>query len=422
MTEDFLHYIWKYRQFEFSNLQTTAGEKLVIIHPGEHNHDAGPDFQNAKIKIGKTTWAGSVEIHIKSSDWIRHMHQNDAAYSNVILHVVYEYDIPVVMNNISIPTLEIKKLIRPKTLQGYMALLKGEVDIPCRNSISGVNRIIIRSWLDNLLVERLMQKSAFIEQQLQKTTFDWEESFYRVLARNFGMKVNGEAFEQLAASLPQIILAKHKSSLKQTEALLFGQAGLLQRKFKDEYPTELSKEYNFLRSKYNLSHLLPQVWKFSRLRPPNFPTIRIAQFAALVFNSQHLFSKILEADKLQDAEKYFQISPSKYWNNHWTFDKISNSTAKNLGQSSIHLLLINTIIPFIFYYGKYKGVDTFSERAILWLEQLPAESNTILNDWKKLNIIPENAAQSQALITLKNDYCRNKKCLDCAIGIQILKY
>lgn len=402
------------------NLFTSDGEELTIIHPGEHNHNAGPDFTNAKIKLGNTVWAGNVEIHIRSSDWVKHKHQHDAAYSNLILHVVFENDLPVSINGRAIPTLELNGLIRPRTLQVYRNLLAEKSVIACRHHIEEVKNITLVSWLDSLLIERLMMKSSAIQDILQQTQNDWDEAFYRMIARNFGLKVNSDPFEQLARSLPQRVLSKHKNNPDQISALLFGQAGMLQRSFKDEYPSKLKREYLFLQRKYNLKPILPQSWKFSRLRPPNFPSIRIAQLAQLVFQSSHLFRQLTETKTLKDARALFNVIPNSYWQTHWTFEKEAKPASKEIGAQTIDLILINTVIPFIFFFGKTFDKEHLSDKALDWIAQIQPEKNKIIKEWMVLGMAPENAAESQALIQLKNEYCKKRKCLSCAIAAKIL--
>lgn len=421
--EAFLHYIWKLKLFNFSNLTTTEQESIEILKVGTHNHHAGPDFSNARIRIGNTLWAGSVEIHKKSSDWTKHQHQQDAAYQNTILHVVYEYDAPAYRptGNSPIPTLVLKNRIPQQYLQRYWQLLNNNSWVACAAQfpkLPAINSL----WLDRMAAERLEYKYKAIKLELEQTQYNWETVFYRFLARSFGLQQNAAPFEALAKSLPLLILAKHKQQLHQLEALLFGQAGFLTAESKDNYTKALQKEYRFLQKKYQLTGLLASSWKFGRMRPANFPTIRLAQFAALIHQSKHLFSKILETEQVQALRAMFSIQLEGYWNTHYQLGESSIFRRKQLGRRSVDLILINTIAPFLFSYGRYKGDERYQDRALQLLESLQPEQNALVNTWKSLGLVAKNAQDSQALIQLKKTYCDAKRCLDCAIGHQILKH
>jgi len=422
MREDFLHYLWRTKRFHLDNLQSTQGEPLQIADFGKHNHHAGPDFLEAKVKIGETLWAGHVEIHLNASEWIAHKHQEDKAYDNVILHVVLEEDHPIYRDSGErIPCLELRKRIPPKIVKTYQKIVHNEHWIPCQHHFYSVSDIAKSMWLDRLLVERLEQKTVHIAQRLAQHNNAWEEVFYQILARNFGVKVNADPFELLAQSTPLNIFGKHKNNLFQIEALLFGQAGLLQKEFEDTYPKALQKEYQFLQKKYNLSPIKTESWRFMRMRPANFPSIRIAQFATLIHQSTHLFSKILEVESVKAIEKLFKVSLSDYWLNHYVFDKATAERKKTLGKSTIHLLIINTIVPFLFLYGTHKSIESYRDKALRLLEELKPEKNSIIEQWKMLGMEPETAYQTQALLQLKNEYCNKKRCLECSIGNSILK-
>ncbi len=422
MREDFLHYLWRTKRFHMDKLQSTEGETLQIANFGKHNHHAGPDFLEAKVKIGETLWAGNVEMHLIASEWIAHKHQTDRAYDNVILHVVFEEDQPIFRSSGErIPCLELRQRIPPKIINTYQKIVHNEYWIPCQHHFYAVNDMTKNMWLDRLLVERLEEKTVHIAERLTQTNNAWEETFYQILARNFGVKVNAEPFELVAQSTPLNLFAKHKNNLFQIEALLFGQAGLLQDDFVEDYPKALQKEYEFLQKKYQLSSVRKESWRFMRMRPANFPSIRIAQFATLIYQSSHLFSKILEAESVKDIEKLFQVALSEYWLTHYIFDKASGERKKTLGKSTIHLLIINTIIPFLFLYGTHKSIDAYRDKALRFLEALKPEKNSIIEKWKTLGLEPESAYQTQALLQLKNEYCIKKRCLECAIGNSILK-
>jgi len=421
MKEDFLYYLWRTKRFDLNELKTTSGDEITIQNGGELNHDAGPDFLNARIKIGDTLWAGNVEMHLKSSDWISHKHHQDPAYDNVILHVVLEEDQTIVRNcGEQISCLELRKRVPPKISKIYNKLLQNGHWIPCQHLIHKVPEITRNLWLDRLLVERLEIKISEMEKSLALNQNNWEETFYQFLARNFGMKINAEPFEQLAKSIPLITLSRHKSNLLKLEALLFGQAGLLERDFNDNYPKKLQKEYQFLKQKYQLQAINGVSWKLLRLRPANFPTIRIAQFATLIHQSVHLFSKILVAKNAKEIENMFDVKISNYWQTHYVFDKPSIKRNKSFGKTAVHLLIINTIAPFLFLYGKKKGDERYKEKALQLLEELKPEKNNIMDKWKSLGFEATSAYQSQALLHLKNNYCKAKKCMSCAIGNAVL--
>jgi hypothetical protein len=422
MTEELLHHLWKFRLFDQLELKTTSNESIEILKTGEHNQDAGPDFFNSKIKIADTVWAGNVEVHILASDWKKHAHQYDRSYDNIILHVVYQADQQIYRSSgESIPTLEIKTRIAPSYYHNYLRFKSSNDWIPCEKQVHTVPAIVLNASMDRLLVERLEEKSTWIRNVLDMNKMNWEETFYQVLARNFGFKTNALPFELLAKSISLLILGRHKSSLLQIEALLFGQAGFLEQHFEDRYPQQLQNEYVFLKQKFRLTAIDNHLWKFLRLRPVNFPTIRIAQFAALVHGSIHLFSKIMETEKLNELKELLNIDVSVYWRSHYLFDKRSPDRRKKLGEESIQNLIINTIIPFLFVYGKAKADETYVERALQFMEELEGESNSIITNWRSLNIPVEKAYATQALLQLKNKYCDHKKCLQCAIGNYLLK-
>ena len=422
--EDFLHYVWKFRLFEKNELITAEGEEIEIFSAGIHNSDSGPDFQTARIRIGDTIWAGNVEVHITSSDWKRHGHTTDDAYNNVILHVVYRDDEPLTLaNGRRVPTLELQNRI-PDDLYGrYHKLIFGnQTIIPCEASIASVDALTMQNWLTRILIERLEKRSAAIIDRLNLNRGDWEETFYQFLAANFGFKTNALPFELLAKSLPQVTLAKNKNNSLQIEALLFGQAGFLSGEFKDEYPLKLKNEYEFLKKKYQLVPVENHLWKFMRLRPQNFPTIRLAQFAALVVHSNHLFSKVLEIRDVKELRKLFSdITVNPYWENHYRFDVESPPSSKNMGAASVDILLLNTVALFLFSYGKHNQNQHYINRCLKLLEHLPREENKIVADFVTLGVKTDTAFESQALLELKNNYCNYKKCLQCGVGNKILK-
>lgn len=421
--EAFLHYIWKLNLYNHQALYTVGGEPLEICYQGWHNHHAGPDFSNARIRIGKTLWAGQVEIHKRSSDWLAHQHQHDPAYNNTILHVVYEYDKPIYRaSGEEIATLVLRGRIAPKYLQRYDRLLQSTTWIPCEAQMQPSISQNCQLWLDRLAVERLEDKVVGIEQQLALNNNHWEQTFYQFLARSFGMKQNVAPFEALALALPLKVLAKHKQNLFQLEALLFGQSGLLQQAAqKDNYLQKLYKEYQFLAKKYQLKPLLASSWKFGRMRPANFPTIRLAQFAVLIHQSSHLFSKVIEAQDVAVLHALLAIDLQGYWTTHYRLGEVSTARKKRLGKGSVDLMLINTIAPFLMAYGRYKGDTDFTTRALELLQAVSPEKNGVVEHWRALQVKAKSALETQALLQLKKHYCDKKRCLDCHFGHQLLQ-
>jgi hypothetical protein len=420
MKEEFLQFIWEHGLFNRTNLQTVDGKPLEIISTGQPNTNSGPDFFNARIRIDETIWAGNIEIHQKSSHWYQHHHDTDAAYDNVILHVVELHDKPIQVKNHELPTLEIS--YPPAILENLEQLLKSGRWIACEDKLSEVDPFILRFWFSSLMIERLQSKTNDILTILQQNKNNWNETFYQLLSRNFGMKTNALPFELLAKSLPLNILSKHKNNLFQIEALLFGQSGLLNEALLgDDYFLALRKEYSYLYQKYGLSGMESHVWKFMRLRPINFPTIRIAQLAMLIHHSSALFSRILETNDLDDLRRLFDVSASEYWDNHYRFNKISEENKpKTLGETAFNNLVINTIAPLLFVYGDQHLDQEMKDRALLLLEKTAPESNQIIRKWNELGIDSRSAFETQALIQLKNSYCEVKKCLHCQLGAKII--
>ncbi len=423
LTEDLLHYVWKFKLFDRTDLRTTAGEPIEILNAGIHNFNSGPDFQNARLKIGDTVWAGNVEIHTSPGDWLKHGHDTDDAYNNVILHVVHQGDHPMVTAaGRVLPALELQGRIPEDLYLRFHELIYGSKrTIPCEGAIGTVSEMTLHNWLTRMTIERLQDKAAAVIRTLEVNRGNWEETFYQHLAANFGFKINALPFELLARSLPQTILAKHKNNALQVEALIFGQAGMLTDDLTEEYPVRLRNEYAFLQKKYDRRPIEQHLWKFMRLRPSNFPTIRLAQFAALTMASSHLFSKVLETSSVAELRKLFSnIVVNDYWEDHYRFGKESKPSSKNLGGSSVDLLLLNTVAVCLFAYGDHLKLNKYVDRALKLLEDLPLEYNNIVNDFKAMGVKANNAFASQAMIQLKNKYCDHKKCLNCGIGNQIL--
>lgn len=420
--EDFLHFIWENRLFHARNLHTVNGESLEIINTGHRNTDSGPDFFNARVKIDGTLWAGNIEIHKKASDWDKHQHTNDKAYSNVILHAVELADKPVSRENKSeIPTIELKW---PEQLtRNYQSLLEANTWISCQDVFHKVDPVMLRLGFNRLMIERLEDKTSEIIVRLERNRHNWNESFYQMLSRMFGFNVNATPFELLARNVPEHLLAKHRNSTFQLEAMLFGASGLLHEElFGDQYFMDLRNEYGFLAKKYAIGMVEAHLWKFMRMRPVNFPTIRISQLAALTYRSQGLFSKILDCQSLKDIQKLFKVKASDYWESHYRFNKPApRSAPKELGESSVNTLIINVIVPFLFVYGEKQNQHHLKNRALDFLEELPAENNSIIRRWATLGVEARSAFETQALLQLKNKHCLKKTCLNCTIGNKLVK-
>lgn len=422
MQEEFLFYIWQTANFNVQNLCTTTGENITIINKGALNSHAGPDFLNCRLKIGETEWAGNIEIHIKSSDWLKHGHQTDTSYDNTILHVVYQNDVEIFRTDGStIPCLELKHKIADEVISNYLKLQKSMDWIPCQKQLSKVDALITNQAIDRALVNRLERKCAETEDLLTRTRSDWQTVFYISLCRNMGFKVNSIPFEQLANGLPLHILAKHKNNSIQIEALFFGQAGFLNGSFKDEYPKKLQTEYRFLKEKYGLQTMNPKSFKFMRLRPQNFPSIRLAQMASIVAHSSHLFSKITEETNLENIKSFFTQPVNDYWKSHYRFDTAVKAHSNNLGEQAAENIIINTIVPVLFAYASSRDQEILRQRALEFLGSLPAENNTITRKFNALNLSNKNAFESQGLIELKNEWCTNKLCIKCPIGNYLIK-
>ncbi len=421
MNEEFLYYLWKFRLFN-SDMQTCSGDEIKIINPGVQNFDSGPDFFNAMISIDGTVWAGNIEIHLKASDWFRHGHDNDQSYNNIILHVVYDCDAFVRRkNNELIPSFEVKDRFDMELLSRYEDFIKSLSWVPCQNLIGTIDKEYMNIWMERLLIERLERRSLEVKEVLGMNNGDWEQTFFQLLARNFGFRVNSSPFELLAKSIPIKILAKHCDDLSQIEALLFGQAGFLNTTFRDEYPGKLKSEYNYLKKKYSLQTGDRFLWKFLRLRPTNFPGVRIAQFSTLIYRSPSLFTRVMECTDVSLVFKLFNVTPSRYWECHYRFDKESAKRQKRLGDEAIRLFLINTISPALFCYGWINDLRMFQERALEFLHEIKAEDNAIIRRWKEYGTHCDSSSHSQALLELKTKYCDHKRCLQCRVGNYLIR-
>lgn len=418
MNEKLLQYIWQFRYYNQSELFLETGERLQVIFPGHFNQNQGPDFLSAKIRIGQTTWVGHIELHLKTSDWYKHVHNEDRNYNNVILHVVMENDLDP--RKESVPVLALHQRISRILQDKCEEWMQSQAFIPCAENIGQANALVWASWMERLVMERMIRKSGEISLILKENNFHWEEVFWWRIAGNFGTRVNGMAFEAIARSLSVSLLARHKSRIHQLEALLMGQAGFLEKKFKDVYPNMLKKEFQFLKNKYRLEPIFQPI-HFLRMRPVNFPTIRLSQLAALIFRSSHLFSVIRETRDLEELKLLLNVNADEYWNRHYRFDEESGFMIKSLGGQMLDNLLINTIVPLLFCYGWIHQEMPIQERALEWLRQIPYEKNAITEKWKNIGVSMVNAFQSQSLLELKTKYCDDKKCLACSIGNALLK-
>jgi hypothetical protein len=421
MTERLLQFIWQFQYYNKSELETVNGERLEIISQGQLNQNQGPDFTNGKIKIEGTQLVGNIELHINSSDWNRHHHSADANYSNIILHVVWQYDEEIRdINGILLPTLKLHHLVPKVLLQQYESLMLSKEFVPSQQHLPALTPLAWTAWKERLAAERLQRKAIVVLQNLQQANNHWEEVFWWMLARNFGTKVNAEVFENIAKKVPINILAKHKNQIHQLEALLLGQAGFLDKSFEEDYPQMLKREYLFLQKKYRLK---PSVIKpfLLRMRPANFPTIRLAQLAILIHQSNHLFSKIKETASLAAVKDFLNVTANDYWHYHYFFDEPTEYKPKQLGSQMTDNIIINTVVPVLFAYGIYTSDEQFKSKSVNWLAEMKPEANVITRHWKSFGVSNTNALESQALIELKNNYCDARRCLDCAVGNAILK-
>lgn len=418
MNERLLQFIWQSGLFNKQQLASTDDEAIHIFHTGTFNRNQGPDFLDARIRIGATTWAGSVELHLRSSHWQQHGHTEDEHYRNVILHVVWEYE---TRPQLPFPTLELQDRVPKLLLRHYDALLKSAGSIPCGSSIAEVPRLLWKSWLERLVMERLEDRTHALLNKLEQQQYHWEAIFWAQLARSFGTPVNGDAFEKIAVSLPVELLFKHSNRLMQTEALLLGQAGLLSGQLTDPYPAQLQKEYAFLKKKYKLSPPPVKVLLL-RMRPSGFPAIRLAQLARLLTEQPRLFPVVCSLDNLDEVKQVLSVTAGEHWHHHYTTnDKTGAYREKHAGRQLADSICINTIIPMLFCYGHYHREEKFKTRSLQWLASIKAESNTVTREYARLGWTAENALESQAMLQLKNRYCNNKSCLDCAVGYKILR-
>lgn len=428
--EQLLHYVWKHKLFPLVELKTTDGKPVEVIDPGLHNHNSGPDFFNAKVKISQTLWVGNVEIHDKSSDWFLHGHDKDQAYDNVVLHVTGKPDIEVTNTAgqyIPQMVLEVPSTIR----ENYEELLRTDQYPPCYQIIPDLTTLNIHAWMAALQTERLEQKTEAIIRRVKRMNGSWENAYFLTLARNYGFGINGDTFEEWATHIPFSAIAHHRDKLFQIEAVFMGQAGLLdinaiperyqQEALNEGYYAKLRNEYLYLAHKFSLCPMDYKRWKFLRLRPQNFPHIRLSQLANLYYERKTGLSQLVECKDLFSLQSLLSTRVTPYWETHYTFGSISDLNEKNLSPFSMNLLMINTCIPMLFAYGRHSAKEALCNRAFDFLEQLKAENNYIIRLWKECGLTVKNAGDSQALIQLKKEYCDKKECLRCRIGYEYLK-
>jgi hypothetical protein len=422
MQEHFLHYIWEHQYFDTHDLKTSRGDLVSVIKPGVYNTHAGPDFSQARVRIGSLEWNGPVEIHTRSSDWDHHGHTTDPAYGNVILHVVWHHDAPE-KELPDMPVLELRHRIDPALMEKYRNLVHSLGVVPCEGQLPEVDALTKLSMMEAALMERMETKAVAIKGLLKANTGDWEETTYQAFARNFGFKVNADAFLELSSALPYKILLKHNASLPHLEALLFGMAGFLDDDHPEPYLKELTREFQFFSHKYSLQsqQMEPFQWKFLRLRPPNFPTVRLAQFAAFLHKNPHLFSIMLETTEINHLLAHLRVNQSEYWKKHFRPGIPAVGSVPGMGRASAENLLINTVVPLRVAYAQEHGEPHRIDGAIALLEQLRPESNSILSRWTPLGMQASHAADSQGLIELYNNYCKKRRCLHCRIGARLVR-
>ncbi|AOW09443.1 DUF2851 family protein [Flavobacterium gilvum] len=421
MKEDFLHYLWKFKKFDTLNLKTCSQEEIIISNVGQYLELAGPDFFNAQITIGNQKWAGNVEIHVKSSDWYVHNHEKDSGYENVILHVVWEHDSEIFRsNNTEIPVLELKKYVDKETINNYQKLVSPKSWIYCEKQLIEISQFVLINWQERLFFERLQRKSELILVLLQSANNDWEAVLFCLLAKNFGLNTNGEIFLKIAQSIPFSVIRKECFEVENLEALLFGFAGLLDTEKEDTYFNDLKFRYFYLLHKYQIEKSYFEPIQFFKHRPDNFPTIRLSQLANLYHKQQNLFSKIIDLHSLEAIYEVLRVSVAPYWETHYQFDKQSPWKKKTLTQSFMDLIVLNAVIPLQFAYTKSQGKE-ISEDLIAVLNDVEPEKNSIIDKFGSFGIKAKNAFETQSLLQLKKEYCDRNKCLDCAIGMELLK-
>lgn len=421
MKEDFLHYVWQFKKFDVLNIKTVQGENIIILNTGQYLQQAGPDFFNAQLTIGNQKWAGNVEIHLKSSDWYIHSHETDTAYENVILHVVWEHDTEVFrQDNTEIPVLELKHYVAPEILNNYNALAVAKSWIYCEKELETIDAFLFDNWKERLFFERLERKALPILQLASATGNDWEAILFSFLAKSFGLNTNGDIFFRIVQSLPFAVIRRESFEFENLEALFFGRAGLLDADNEDVYFKDLKSRYDYICHKYRIEPVYIDTLQFFKHRPDNFPTIRLSQLAQLYHKHQNLFSKITEDVSVNDIYKIFNVQASPYWQTHYTFDKESARKRKALTTSFVDLIIINTVVPFRFAYDRSIGKEN-PENLVDLLQEITPEKNAVIDKFRSFKVDVQSAYDTQSLLQLKNEYCTHKRCLQCAIGMDLLK-
>lgn len=422
MREAFLHYLWRTRRFRRDDLHLTDGSPLDVLQFGRYNTGDGPDFAEGRIRIGGTVWAGHIEMHLNASDWHHHRHQFDPAYDNVVLHVVWRDDEPVLnARGRPLPTLVLEPLVDTGLLGRYEELAATEHAIPCQDHLAAVPGLVLAGWIERMTLERLERKTTELHDLLHEHRADWDVAFFHQLARCLGLPLNAGAMDALLRIVPLGLLRRYRADAIAMEALLLGAAGLLDGEYLDEYPRQLRREYEHLARKHGLSGLKREAWNFRGLRPASFPTVRLVQLAALARAEPRVFDRFLETPDPRDLERLFVHEPNPYWRAHYLPDRPSRPGRKVIGKSAARAAVINAVVPFLFLYGRLQGRPELEARALAILEALPPESNRPIRQWRAVGLVAENAAESQALLTLRRAYCEPRRCLECAIGHCLLK-
>ncbi len=418
--EQLLHYLWKYKLYPVDSLITTDGREVEVIDPGLQNPNAGPDFFNAKVKIGGQLWAGNVEIHGSSSEWTTHRHHHDKMYNSVILHLAEKVNQEIV-NEAGRKVPQCRLVVSSTLRENAAFLIHSDGKLPCQNLLCFLQKNLLEIYFSRLASERLERKTDDVIALLERFNNSWDEVFYVMVSRSFGFGVNAEAFYRLALSLPFKYLLKHREDIVQVESLLFGQAGFLDEPGEvDDYYGKLRSEYLFLKAKYSLRGLEGHLFRRLRVRPHSFPELRIAQLASLMHSSGRLFSTVLNEKEYNEVLALFQTEPSSYWKNHFSFGKVSNSSSKRIGKGSLEVLLINTVVPVLFAYGKSVSDESYCERAFCFLDSAKPEKNGVIKEFEKGGVIPRNASDTQAMVQLAKEYCEKRKCFYCRIGHALL--
>ena len=421
ISEDFIHYIWRLKNFDLQDLLLTSGEQVDILNFGNYNTNAGPDFLNGAVKIGDMIWHGHIEMHINSSDWDKHKHSTDEAYQNVILHVVLNHDKTILVGDQVIPTLELRSRINKSSYNAYHLLNRNKSWIPCESWISDINEITKSMTLDKVLAERLTIKAKSILKQLNAQTDNWQEVIYQRLLWSIGLSVNADAFLRLSQLVPYHIIIKHRDSIEELEGILFGVAGFLSTKEEHEYVLKLKRHYEFYRQKYNLLEMRTAEWKFMRMRPSGFPTIRMAQMAKLLSKIDRLDALLFESDNKAIISELQVSLDDGFWQEHYRFDSEAKLIKKSIGTDKINSIIINAVAPLKYAYGIYQDSDDLKFKAVDILDVIACEKNSVIKKWKELKMPTQSAASSQALLHLKKHFCDNKRCLQCSIGHQVFK-